>query len=107
MEENLIIQYKTKDIKDFMQGPILAQMITYEIDEEDMMKIASLQSPEPNLKRIFLYKDWGNFEMVVDNIPNGKIVQGGVKDGKYLLKQYLVETGLNELLYILSMSENI
>lgn len=105
--KNLVldIEYKTKKIEKIQENNIKATVINYEISEEDMLKLSTLQTPDYQIRRIILYKEWGDFELVIDNIQDGRIIQGGIIGGKFILRQYLVESGLNELLFTLSMQE--
>lgn len=103
----LAIKYKSKELKYLDKNGIKATIISYELEKEDMDLIAQLQTDEYKIQRFFLYREWGSFELAVDNIENGKILQGGLIDNKYILNCYDVESGLNELLLILSLNEGI
>ena len=98
----LAVKYLSKEIKPMIAGAIKATVVSYEIDKDGMDAIAKLQTDEYKIQRFFVYKDWGSFDLVVDNIENGKVIQGGVVDDKYLLNYYDVEEGLTELLTLLS-----
>jgi hypothetical protein len=98
----LLIEYISKEIKPIKIAKIKATLISYEITEKDMNLIANLQTDEYKIQRFFMYKDWGTFELIVDNIENGKVIQGGKVGNKFLLNLYDVEEGLNELLIYLS-----
>lgn len=98
----LSVKYISKEIKPMNVGKIKANVVSYELTEEDMNKVATLQTDEYKIQRFFLYKEWGSFELVVDNIENGRVIQGGKLDNKFLLNYYEVEEGLTELLTLLS-----
>lgn len=103
----VIIPYKSKVISKFKQDEIEADIVNYEITEEDMEEILKDQTNiESEMHRFIFYQEWGNFEMVIDNISSGRIIQGGIIGGKYILRYYIVERGLNELLKMISMQED-
>lgn len=103
----IIINYKDKKINNMNANGIKAEVISYEIEEQDMNLLAKLSGDEKEyeIRRFILYKDWGSFEMVVDNIQDGRIIQGGLVEGRYILNQYLVSEGLNNLLLLLSLND--
>ena len=103
----LAVKYISKEIKHLDKNNIKASIVSYEVEKEDMDTIAQLQTDEYKIQRFFVYKDWGSFELVVDNIENGKVIQGGLIDNKYILNCYDVESGLNELLMILSLNGSL
>lgn len=98
----LVINYISKEIKPLEIGKIKALIVSYQISKDGMNNIASLQSNEYKIQRFFMYKNWGTFELVVDNIENGKVIQGGLIDDKYVLNCYDVKEGLSELLTFLN-----
>ena len=98
----LSVKYISKEIKPMNVGKIKANVVSYELTEEDMNKVAALQTDEYKIQRFFLYKEWGSFELVVDNIENGRVIQGGKLDNKFLLNYSEVEEGLTALLTLLS-----
>lgn len=99
----VIAKYISKTISPISYMNIVkATKVSYEITEEAMNEIASMKSDTYEIQRFILYKDWGSFELVVDNIDNGRVVIGGLLDGKYILNYYEVEKGMNELLTLLS-----
>lgn len=103
----VIIPYKSKVISKFKQDEIETDIVNYEITEEDMEEILRDQTNiESEMHRFIFYQEWGNFEMVIDNISSGRIIQGGIIGGKYILRYYIVEKGLNELLKMISMQED-
>lgn len=99
----VIAKYISKTISPISYMNIVkATKVSYEITEEAMNEIASMKSDAYKVQRFILYKDWGNFELVVDNIDNGRVIIGGLLDGKYILNYYEVEKGINELLTLLN-----
>lgn len=98
----MVIDYTWKEIKEINSENIKAKVITYEISEEDMYRIANSQNEEYQIRRLFLRKD-NQYDMVVDNIDAGLVVQGGKIDNKWLLKSFIVKEGLQQLLSLLSL----
>ena len=100
-----IIKYKQKAVNELSTETIKAKVFTYEVNEQDLVELSKMQSDEYKINRIFLTSDDINFELVVDNIANGRVLQGGLKDNKYLLNYYIVEKGLDELLWQLMANQ--
>lgn len=99
----MIIEYKSKNERELKSNVVDATLIDYEINESDMLAIADNLTPEYQLNRYFLTQDYKLFNMVVDNIDNGLVVVGGKIGDKFILTQYIVRKGLNELLFQLSL----
>ena len=57
----LSVKYISKEIKPMNVGKIKANVVSYELTEEDMNKVAALQTDEYKIQRFFLYKEWGSF----------------------------------------------
>ena len=101
----MIIGYKNKITKDIKDGCIDAELIEYEITKSDLQQLAlAVQTADTyKINRIFLFKD-NIFDLVVDNIDANKIVEGVIRDdGKAYLDQYIVKSGLHELIIALSL----
>lgn len=101
----MIIGYKNKIIKDIKDGCIDAELIEYEIAKSDLQQLALATQTDDTYKinRIFLFKD-NVIDLVVDNIDANKIVEGVIRDdGKAYLDQYIVKSGLHELIIALSL----
>lgn len=96
------IEYINKEIRNINSDGIVATEILYEITENDMVKVAATQSEEYTINRFFLYKNWGEFEMVVDNIEAGLVIQGGIVGDKFILSSFIVKQGLEKLLLLLA-----
>lgn len=74
-------------------------LVSYEISEEDMVKLSQTQSMTYEPLQVQLYNDSNIIDLVVDNIEGGRILEGGLtSSGKYILSQYIVLKGLNEFL---------
>lgn len=101
----LAIKYLNKTIKEINTPEIKAQVIEYDVEKEDLELISKSQTSEYKINRLFLYKDWGTFELVVDNIEDGRVLQGGIIEEKCKLAYYIVEKGLQQLLFFLTMNE--
>ena len=99
----MIIEYKSKNERELKSNVVDATLIDYEINESDMLAIADNLTLEYQLNRYFLTQDYKLFNMVVDNIDNGLVVVGGKIGDKFILTQYIVRKGLNELLFQLSL----
>lgn len=97
----VFINYIDKSIEPLILPNVKASVISYEINKSDMDLLANISSDGYELRRFVLYKDWGTFDLVVDNIENGRILIGGLKEGKYILNQYIIDYGINELLQYL------
>lgn len=97
-----MINYKIKTIKEFkVENIIEAQVISYEISEEDMIRLSEEQSInyEPLKIGLVAKEDNNLIDLVVDDIENGRIIEGGLtSEGKFILNQYIVYKGLNEFL---------
>jgi len=101
---NLItIEYFNKQIDHIKTSEIEATLVLYEVPMQDLAELADIPpTNDVQLRRMFLHnKDTKVIDLVVDNIPNGKVVQGGYKDGKFLLSFYNVKKGLEPLLDML------
>lgn len=97
----MVINYLEKRKSNIKMGKIDADVIEYIIkDKEDLFRMAK----DPNIDEYkpeyyFMVKDNSNlYEMVVDNIPDNRVVIGGIKDKDVIVQQYIVKAGLNELL---------
>lgn len=98
----MIIDYIKKNIRELnIEDKIKASIIEYTINEDDLYKLSFQQSEEYSINRIFLRKD-NIYDLVVDNIDNGRILIGGLIQDKAILSQYIVEKGINELLIMLA-----
>lgn len=98
----MIIDYTNKNIRNLsVEDKIKAKIIEYTISEEDLYKLSENQTEEYSITRIFLRKD-NIYDLVVDNIDNGRILIGGLVDNKAILSQYIVEKGINEILAMLA-----
>lgn len=99
----MIIDYTNKNIRNLsVEDKIKAKIIEYTISEEDLYKLSENQTEEYSITRIFLRKD-NIYDLVVDNIDNGRILIGGLVDNKAILSQYIVEKGINEILAMLAI----
>lgn len=99
----MIIDYTNKNIRNLnVEDKIKAKIIEYTILEEDLYKLSENQTEEYSITRIFLRKD-NIYDLVVDNIDNGRILIGGLVDNKAILSQYIVEKGINEILAMLAI----
>lgn len=99
----MIIDYVDKNIRSLnVEDKIKAKIIEYTILEEDLYKLSENQTEEYSITRIFLRKD-NIYDLVVDNIDNGRILIGGLVDNKAILSQYIVEKGINEILAMLAI----
>lgn len=99
----MIIDYTNKNIRNLsVEDKIKAKIIEYTIPEEDLYKLSENQTEEYSITRIFLRKD-NIYDLVVDNIDNGRILIGGLVDNKAILSQYIVEKGINEILAMLAI----
>lgn len=98
----MIIDYIEKNIRELnIEDKIKASIIEYTINEDDLYKLSFQQTEEYSITRIFLRKD-NIYDLVVDNIDNGRILIGGLVDNKAILSQYIVEKGINEILAMLA-----
>lgn len=99
----MLIKYYSKETSKIKQNDIDADVITYEVDKEDLDIMAANQPAQYEPKTYFLYQESepNVYTMAVDNIEYGRIIIGGQKDGKYKLNQYIVHSGLNTLLMLL------
>lgn len=98
----MIIDYIKKNIRELnIEDKIKVSIIEYTINEDDLYKLSFQQSEEYSINRIFLRKD-NIYDLVVDNIDNGRILIGGLIQEKAILSQYIVEKGINELLIMLA-----
>lgn len=98
----MIIDYIEKNIRELnIEDKIKVSIIEYTINEDDLYKLSFQQSEEYSINRIFLRKD-NIYDLVVDNIDNGRILIGGLIQDKAILSQYIVEKGINELLIMLA-----
>lgn len=103
----MVVQYKVKSKQLIYGNDIEGETIAYEISQESYNELSSLISKEDDfenlkLSRIFLYKDLGSYEMVIDNLTQGKIVEFGIsKDHKYYLYSYDIKKGLDKFLKML------
>lgn len=97
------IKYLNKSIQDMDEQGIKLTTITYEITDEGMMQLAAFQNDSGfELRWIFLYQEDNNIiDLVVDNIPNGQVLHGGIRDGKFIVCLYKVYEGLDRLLEML------
>lgn len=99
------IKYLNKSVQEISGGSdgVEVTAITYEIDADGMMMLAAFQNDSGfEVRRIFFYEEGNNIiDLVVDNIPNGQILHGGIKDGKFMVTFYKVYEGLEKLLEIL------
>ena len=98
-----LIYYSTKQIQDLNEQGIVAKVISYEISEEDMMKLAAMQPLEYTRQAIFMTNNTNIVDMVIDSIEDGRIVQGGVLDNKFVLTQYIVTQGIDKLLHYINV----
>lgn len=96
----MTINYKIKTIKEFKVGDIIeAQIISYEISEEDMISLSEKQTMSYEPLRVGVTQDYILYDLLSDNIEGGFILEGGLTpEGKFLLNQYIVTKGLNEFL---------
>ena len=97
----MIIKYFNKKSKKLKTDSIDATLLEYEISENDMFELAKSQSAEYKITRVLLTNNNKKFDLVVDNIKDGRIIQGELREDKYILDQYIVKKGLDELLAIL------
>lgn len=106
----MFIQYFNKNIQNYKTDIISVVVISYEISEEDMIKLSQEQSInyEP-LKIGLIAKECNNLiDLAVDNIEDGRIIEGGLtSDGKFILNQYIVHKGLNEFLKMKQLGGSI
>ncbi|WP_300924540.1 hypothetical protein [uncultured Clostridium sp.] len=102
----MIIKYINKKVIDINENFIKGKLVQYELTHDEIAKIAALQEQNSSYKIqiFFLTKDNKQFDMVVDNIPTGRVLYGGIKDYKALLDNYIIENGVDELLKMLSES---
>ena len=104
IKDNLIyIEYFNKQIEHVKTNDIEATLVLYEVPMYDLQELAEIPpTNDVQLRRMFLHnKDTKVIDLVSDNIPCGRVVQGGYKDGKFLLSYYNVKKGLEPLLDML------
>lgn len=100
----MIIEYMSRNEKDYKDNMIETKIIEYEISESDMTKLSEDITEDYKPKTYLLTNDYSLYYMVVDNIECNYVVIGGLSKDKYILTQYIVKKGLNELLFQLGFS---
>lgn len=99
----MFIQYFNKNIQNYNTDIISAVVVSYEISEDDMIKLSEEQTMSYQPIQLGLYHkqdlECSLIDLVVDDIENGRIIEGGLtSEGKFILNQYIVTKGLNEFL---------
>lgn len=99
MSKALLIKYHSKDIQQINTPNVEATVINYGVEKESLEMMATMQPEEYTVQYFGLYSDDSNIiDLVVDNIPGGHLIQGGMTDNKYFLTAYLVKKGIDEVL---------
>lgn len=97
-----IINYINKDIQQFKEGTVDAEIITYEISKEDMDRLVESQSMFDTSRIFLLSNDSGKtVEMLMDKPDSNRLVMGNEMLGRNYLQQYIVKKGFDDLIRIL------
>lgn len=102
----MVLTYFNKTFQLLDEQGIKGVLITYEISEDDMFRLASIQDDNEvyYIRKVFIHKENNNcYDLICDNIEAGRIMQGGLtSDSRYVLSYYIIQEGLQKLLSILS-----
>ncbi len=101
----MIIEYSKKEVQALASEAIKGIVINYTISEKDMIALADSINEDQYEERKFFLKDINSnkIDMVVDNIANNRIVQGGqTKNGDFVLSNYVIEEGIDKLVELLT-----